>query len=100
MCREAVENIDEAEDGGGQARHEDNIELKYPGGTDEGGDEGKGVTEDQEDDGSDSRRLRADIEGDVLLEGGWEYKEAYHDQERGQSGSCSPVPECLVFLIV
>ena len=30
MCGEAVEDIDEAEDTGGQARHKDDIELKYP----------------------------------------------------------------------
>lgn len=86
MCREAVENVDEAENGRGEARHEDDIELEYPRATDEGGDEGEGVAEDQEDDGSDSRRLRADGEGGTLLEGGREYEEAEVGQLASRPG--------------
>lgn len=76
MCGEAVENVDEAEDGGGQARHKDDIELKYPGAADEGGDDGDSVAEDKKDDGSDNCGCRAYSEGGILFEGGGEYEEA------------------------
>lgn len=50
---------------------------------DKGGDKGEDVTEDEENDGRDSGGFRADSEGGILLEGGREYEEANHNQERG-----------------
>ena len=75
MCEKAIEDVDEAEDGGGKARHEDDIKLKYPGVAEEGCDEGEYVTKDEEDEGSDSRGLRADSRSGILLESGGEYEE-------------------------
>ena len=75
MCGKAIEDVDEAEDGGGKARHEDDIKLKYPGVADEGCGEREDVTEDEEDEGSDSRGFRADTRSGILLESGGEYEE-------------------------
>ena len=73
MCGETVENIDEAKDGRGEAGHEDDIELKYPGAAYEGGDEREDVTKNKKEDGSDSCGFGADSEGGILLECGGEY---------------------------
>ena len=75
MCGKAIENVDKAEDGGGKARHEDDIKLKYPGVAGEGCEEREDVTEDEEDEGSDSRGFRADSRSGILLESGGEYEE-------------------------
>lgn len=48
MCEQSVEHIDEAEDTGGQARNEYDVDLEDPGSTDERRYEGGAVTQDEE----------------------------------------------------
>ena len=85
MCGQAVENVDEAKDRGGQARYKDDIELKDPRATDDGGDEGENVAGDEENDGDDSRGFRADRERRILLESGGKYEEAGDGQPLGST---------------
>ena len=49
---------------------------------DEGGDEREDVTEDEEDEGNDSRSFRADAGSGILLESGGEYEETGDGQLR------------------
>lgn len=83
MFIEAVDNIDEAVEGGGKARYEDYIELKYPGAADKGGDKREGVATGEEYGASNSRGLRTNRERVAIREGGGKYEKA----GAGQLGS-------------